>query len=167
MPIASWTLRGIRLQPGPNGAGCGRCRRDLALKQFHRQLQRVFQVSYASLNPRLTVEDSIACGPMVHGVPRREALGRAHDLQHRVGLAPGRFAGRYPHRLSGGQRQRINIAGLLALQTRLVILDEAVSALERGGQRSPDVHAGGEPGMSARSRCKARIRAPAAQWAVR
>jgi peptide/nickel transport system ATP-binding protein len=60
--------------------------RGLPLKEFRRQVQMVFQDSYASLNPRLTVEDSIAFGPQVHGVPRREALARARDLLARVGL---------------------------------------------------------------------------------
>jgi peptide/nickel transport system ATP-binding protein len=91
----------------------------------------VFQDSYASLNPRLTVEDTVAFGPRVHGASRRAAVSRAHDLLHRVGLEPSRFAGRYPHEISGGQRQRVNIARGLALEPRLLILDEAVSALDK------------------------------------
>jgi peptide/nickel transport system ATP-binding protein len=103
----------------------------LGLNAFRKQTQMVFQDSYASLNPRLTVEDTIAFGPRVHGMSNKAAVARAHDLLHRVGLEPSRFAGRYPHEISGGQRQRINIARGLSLEPRLLILDEAVSALDK------------------------------------
>ena len=103
----------------------------IALRDLRRQAQMVFQDSASSLNPRMPVRDSVAFGPLVLGHSRRDAAATADETLRRTGLDPAQFGPRYPHELSGGQKQRVNIARALALSPRLVILDEAVSALDK------------------------------------
>jgi oligopeptide/dipeptide ABC transporter ATP-binding protein len=105
--------------------------RGADLKALHRQVQMIFQDPYSSLNPRKTIGSIIADPFVIHNLHTEhgERKKRVQDLMDRVGLNPEHY-NRYPHEFSGGQRQRIGVARAIALEPKLLIADEPVSALD-------------------------------------
>jgi oligopeptide/dipeptide ABC transporter ATP-binding protein len=99
------------------------------LQPLRREMQMVFQDPFASLNPRKRVSQIIGDPLRLHGTPRDELAGKVRELLGRVGLQ-SEHVNRFPHEFSGGQRQRIGVARALALEPKLIVLDEPVSALD-------------------------------------
>jgi len=104
---------------------------DRERQAMRRRIQIVFQNPYASLNPRFTIGQTLVEPMTIHGIGAHtaEREARAHALLAKVGLGPETFF-KYPHEFSGGQRQRVAIARCLTLEPEVLVLDEAVSALD-------------------------------------